>query len=856
MEDADDEPINAYTPPQIGPAFQAFVPPFTGPPPSRNNASSSAGGGGGGGGSGRGRGRNRTEDAAADEEEDEDNIGGFVRWNPNLKGFNDSEKKREALDKYLAAVETLFAGKEGAAAATAASAEGGAAAAAAHSSRFLSLTLPLPQVGHESALFFLHQCSYDIPAALRLLKPWAPPVEEDSWDEQGDELYPADDYCMVCRDGGNLLMCDECDSNKAFHPACVQLESVPSGHWACPYHSCTVCAQPVPRDSNSLRCAMCPTSYCASHVPPDLKIRAAALGSLEPLCHACLGVEEEFAQLHTDKGNSAPGYACRRAFLHRLQMVLKRDSRQLVRMPIVGQREFDLYLLYAEVCKRGGIAAVMAAGASAWREIRRALRLPPSVYHQAALLRRFYLQLLYPYEKQFYPYFRPLTLKAAHAAAAQDEKENDEEEENEELAAQAAQAAAAAVQAVNGGPTSHKRKRGPLSAAAAAAAAAAREEFFLPPADPSLKDDTQPDDVLLSLRVGSLTGVTSMGSSKTKEQRAKKRKAKQLEEQAKKKQKQKHKRGTAAAQKEKEKTSSRAAANQRNQRGKRDLKRGRSPTPAAAATPASSSQRLLSTKGHLCTNIYGATPWAVRANSVAVTQKHQQQQQAAEMAAEAAAAAAANLAAEAMAAAQGSVAAAMESLVDAQQSSALSLSAAPGGSVIPAGAATLAPALLDEEALRSKRKYQVMLLAGSMAASAAAAAAATAAVAAAAAVPVPAVPSSAADAAAAPLLPPSLAAAAAPEAAPAAATEGDVDADADDGDESMAAEDDEDDDSEDDLGEDEAIGVIPTAAPIAAASIVSAAAPSEESDGDERSAKRIKLAEPDALDNGNDAAAS
>jgi hypothetical protein len=654
-----------------------------------------------------------------------------VRWNPNAKGFNDSEKKREALDRYLAVVDTLFAGKETVAAAGGAA--GGSGGTGELGGPLFMASGSRGQAGQEAALYFLHQCGYDIPAATKLLKPWGPPVEEDEgWDDDGDEMFPADDYCSVCRDGGNLLMCDVC-TTKAYHPACVQLESVPSGQWSCPYHSCSECAASIELGAvGAHSCAMCPTAYCARHVPPDLKIRAETLGALEPLCHACLGKEEEYAMLQADKGHSAPGYSCRRAFLHRLQMVLKRDSRQLVRMPIIGQREFDLYLLYTEVCKRGGIAAVIAAGASAWRGIRRALRLPPTVYHQAALLRRFYLQLLYQYEKQFFPHFRPLPLKSAHAAAAEEEKENnDEEDEMEELQAQAAQAQAAAVAAASGqsGAGGPKKKRGPMSAAAVAASAAALEEFFLPATDPSLKDDSQPDDVLLSLRVGA--SLTAMGSSKSKETKTKKRKqAKQLEDQAKKKQKAKHKRGP----KEKDSKANGRAASQRNQRSRRDPKRGRSPTPAAsAAAAASSTGPQMSTKGHLCTNIYAATPWAIHANSAAAIQR--QNQHAAELAA-AAAAAAASLSTEAVVAAQGAIdAAAMQAaLTIAASSTSPSFGAAghPAASSLDSLALDSSAALADD-ALSSKRKYQEMLLSGAMSASAAmAAAAATAAVAAAA----------------------------------------------------------------------------------------------------------------------------
>jgi hypothetical protein len=40
------------------------------------------------------------------------------------------------------------------------------------------------------------------------------------------------DYCMICDDGGELIVCDGC--SRAFHGACVGLKRIPAGTWACP----------------------------------------------------------------------------------------------------------------------------------------------------------------------------------------------------------------------------------------------------------------------------------------------------------------------------------------------------------------------------------------------------------------------------------------------------------------------------------------------------------------------------------------------------------------------------------------------------------------------------------------------
>ena len=40
------------------------------------------------------------------------------------------------------------------------------------------------------------------------------------------------DYCMICDDGGELLVCDGC--SRAYHRACVGVRRIPVGTWVCP----------------------------------------------------------------------------------------------------------------------------------------------------------------------------------------------------------------------------------------------------------------------------------------------------------------------------------------------------------------------------------------------------------------------------------------------------------------------------------------------------------------------------------------------------------------------------------------------------------------------------------------------
>ena len=43
------------------------------------------------------------------------------------------------------------------------------------------------------------------------------------------------DYCAICEDGGDMLVCDGCEH--AYHPGCLNppLKKVPEGDWFCPY---------------------------------------------------------------------------------------------------------------------------------------------------------------------------------------------------------------------------------------------------------------------------------------------------------------------------------------------------------------------------------------------------------------------------------------------------------------------------------------------------------------------------------------------------------------------------------------------------------------------------------------------
>ena len=61
------------------------------------------------------------------------------------------------------------------------------------------------------------------------------------------------------------------------------------------------------------------------------------------------------------------------------------SGQHITRVPVLGGKEVDLYKLFNQVVRRGGILQVVVG--RLWREISRELELPPSVKCDAYVLR-------------------------------------------------------------------------------------------------------------------------------------------------------------------------------------------------------------------------------------------------------------------------------------------------------------------------------------------------------------------------------------------------------------------------------------------------------------------------------------
>lgn len=71
-----------------------------------------------------------------------------------------------------------------------------------------------------------------------------------------------DDFCLVCRETGELIFCDKCPS--AFHQQCLCLSEVPgSESWYCASCRCKICDQICPKDDSepTINCDQCEVQY-------------------------------------------------------------------------------------------------------------------------------------------------------------------------------------------------------------------------------------------------------------------------------------------------------------------------------------------------------------------------------------------------------------------------------------------------------------------------------------------------------------------------------------------------------------------------------------------------------------------
>nr|XP_018902760.1 PREDICTED: histone-lysine N-methyltransferase NSD2-like isoform X2 [Bemisia tabaci] len=73
-------------------------------------------------------------------------------------------------------------------------------------------------------------------------------------------LVGEDDFCFICDEGGELIVCNNKKCPKAYHLDCIGKKSYPKGQWLCPWHLCDICGK-----RKVFRCGFCVSSFCKEH---------------------------------------------------------------------------------------------------------------------------------------------------------------------------------------------------------------------------------------------------------------------------------------------------------------------------------------------------------------------------------------------------------------------------------------------------------------------------------------------------------------------------------------------------------------------------------------------------------------
>ncbi|XP_038902039.1 zinc finger CCCH domain-containing protein 44-like isoform X2 [Benincasa hispida] len=99
----------------------------------------------------------------------------------------------------------------------------------------------------------------------------------------------AEDWCFVCKDGGDLILCNNGNCSKVYHLDCLGFHSDSDcdgetafqieEDWTCDCHSCSSC-----EEASEVHCFCCPTSFCKNCIE---SVKFIPLRPNKGLCTEC-----------------------------------------------------------------------------------------------------------------------------------------------------------------------------------------------------------------------------------------------------------------------------------------------------------------------------------------------------------------------------------------------------------------------------------------------------------------------------------------------------------------------------------------------------------------------------------------
>jgi hypothetical protein len=133
----------------------------------------------------------------------------------------------------------------------------------------------------DATLSFLHECQYETELAKHLLAPgpFSPADENGNEADRSNRDEDEEEFCHICGDGGNLIICEFRGCPRVYHMSCLGIDIQPKGTWRCPLHYCQTCktgfnVKATENTPSSIiphaTCSNCPTSYCLSHIYNNL----------------------------------------------------------------------------------------------------------------------------------------------------------------------------------------------------------------------------------------------------------------------------------------------------------------------------------------------------------------------------------------------------------------------------------------------------------------------------------------------------------------------------------------------------------------------------------------------------------